>query len=160
MKEWKSSESVRKVHKELYNASDPDDPSSDTNISLIIQSTFPVKERTKGNAVWSQSVLEAIFDVEYLDSKIDVEIVDKWNKNLNSVKYILVIFGFELLSINVNIHYIQPPDDDKLEEAAHDDDNDDNEDNDDNRTEAKSDEYDEYINDLDALLEDYKIHDY
>jgi hypothetical protein len=85
MKEWKSSEAVRAVHEDLYAPSNPDDPSSDTYLSLIIQSTFTPKERTKENAFWAQSVLEAIFDEDYLDSKIDAEVVDKWNKNLNLV---------------------------------------------------------------------------
>ena len=92
MKEWKSSEAVRTVHEELYGPSNPDDPTSDTYLSLIIQSTFTPKERTKENAIWAQSVLEAIFDEDYLDSKIDAEVVDKWNKNLvmvNGIQYIL-----------------------------------------------------------------------
>jgi hypothetical protein len=40
MKKWKLSEPVRKVHEELYNPSNPDDPSSDTYLSLIIQGIF------------------------------------------------------------------------------------------------------------------------
>lgn len=88
MKAWKSSEAVRKVHEELYMPSNPDDPSSDTCISLIIQSTFSTKERTKENAAWAQSVLEAIFDEDYLDSKIDAEIVEKWTKNLMVFEHI------------------------------------------------------------------------
>ena len=91
MKEWKSSEAVRVAHEELYNPSDLNNPTSDTYISLIIQSIFISKECTKENAFWAQSVLEAVFDEKYLDSKIDTEIVDKWNKNLlmvNGIQYI------------------------------------------------------------------------
>ena len=91
MKEWKSSEAVRAVHEELYNPSDPDDAASDTYLFLIIQSVFTPKERTKENAFWAQSVLEAIFDEDHLDSKIDAEVVDKWNKSLvmvNGIQYI------------------------------------------------------------------------
>jgi hypothetical protein len=99
MRKWKSSEAVRKVHEELYNPSNPDDPSSDTYLSSIIQATFTPKERTKENAIWAQSVLEAIFDEDYLDSKIDAEVVEKWNKSLQvvSIRVYLVFFVFELL---------------------------------------------------------------
>jgi hypothetical protein len=87
MRKWKSSEAVRKVHEELYNPSNPDDPSSDTYLSSIIQATFTPKERIKENAIWAQSVLEAIFDEDYLDSKIDAEVVEKWNKSLQMVVF-------------------------------------------------------------------------
>ena len=77
MRKWKTSEAVRKVHDELYAPSNPDDPSSDTYLAVIIQATFIKKECTKENAFWSQSVIEAIFDVNYLDSKIDAEVIEK-----------------------------------------------------------------------------------
>ena len=67
--------------------SNPDDASSDTYLALIIQATFTMKERTKENALWAQSVLEAIFDKDYLDSKIDAEVVEKWNKSLHMVVF-------------------------------------------------------------------------
>jgi hypothetical protein len=88
MREWKLSDDVRKVHDELYNPNNPDDPSSDSYISLIIQSVFTSKERTKANALWAQSVLEVIFDERYLDSKIDVDIVDSWTKALSDAEMI------------------------------------------------------------------------
>jgi len=87
MRKWKTSEAVRKVHEELYCPSNPNDPSSDTYLALIIQATFTRKERTKENALWAQSVLEAIFDEDYLDSKIDAEVVEKWNKSLHMVVF-------------------------------------------------------------------------
>lgn len=87
MRKWKTSEAVRKVHEELYDPSNPDDPSSDTYLALIIQATFTGKERTKENAIWAQSVIEAIFDENYLDSKIDAEVIEKWNKNLQMVVF-------------------------------------------------------------------------
>lgn len=87
MRKWKTSEAVRKVHEELYSPSKPDDESSDTYLALIIQATFTMKERTKENALWAQSVLEAIFDEDYLDSKIDAEVVEKWNKSLHMVVF-------------------------------------------------------------------------
>ena len=87
MRKWKTSEAVRKVHEELYSPSNPDDALSDTYLALIIQATFTTKERTKENALWAQSVLEAIFDEDYLDSKIDAEVVEKWNKSLHMVVF-------------------------------------------------------------------------
>jgi len=80
---WKESESVRKVYEDLYMPSDPDDPSSDTYIALIIKSVFTSeKERTQANAIWTQSVLEGIFDQENHSSKIDSETIDSWTENL------------------------------------------------------------------------------
>ena len=80
---WKGSESVRKVHEDLYMPSNPDDPSSDTYITLIIKSIFTSeKERTQKNAIWTQSVLEVIFDENYLSTKIDSDIVESWTENL------------------------------------------------------------------------------
>ena len=38
MKEWKQSDNVKKVHEDLYNPSDPNDPSSEQYIALIVKS--------------------------------------------------------------------------------------------------------------------------
>lgn len=78
MLEWKKSGEVQLVHDELYNSSVPDDPSSDTFITIIIKSVFTNKELTRKNAVWVQAVLETIFDVEHTSSKMETEVIDAW----------------------------------------------------------------------------------
>ena len=91
MREWKSSEEVKKVHEDLYMTSDPDDPTSDTFLTVIIKAVFPSeKERTNKNATWVQSVLEAIFDENYLSPKIDVDIVETWTMALTDTDMGLV----------------------------------------------------------------------
>ncbi|CAG8660818.1 13953_t:CDS:2 [Funneliformis caledonium] len=61
---WKGSESIRKFYENLYIPSNPDDPSSDTYITLIIKSIFTSeKERTQTNAIWTQST-ENLIDVK------------------------------------------------------------------------------------------------
>ena len=76
MKEWKGLENVKKVYEDLYKPSDPNDPNSDTYITLIIKSVFSSEnKRTKQNAIWVQSVLEAIFDEQHLSPKIDTEVL-------------------------------------------------------------------------------------
>lgn len=91
MREWKSSEEVKKVHEDLYMTSDPDDPTSDTFLTVIIKAVFPSeKERTNKNATWAQSVLEAIFDENYLSPKIDVDIVETWTDALTDTDMDLV----------------------------------------------------------------------
>jgi hypothetical protein len=79
MREWKTSEEVKKVHEDLYEPSDPDDATSDIFLTVIIKAVFTSeKERTIKNAKWVQSVLEAIFDENHLSPKIDVDIVETW----------------------------------------------------------------------------------
>ena len=79
IKAWKTSKEVKAVYDDLYSPSVPDDPSSDTYAVLIIRSVFPSeKEITQENAVWTQSVLESIFDVEYLSTKIDNDVIEAW----------------------------------------------------------------------------------
>src|SRR5687767_6503132 len=79
MKEWKESKNVREVYNNLYKSSDPEDEQADTYITLIIKSVFTVeKERTQRNGTWAQSVLETIFDVNHLSTKIDTEVVENW----------------------------------------------------------------------------------
>lgn len=81
IRQWKMSECVRKVHDDLYVPSDPSDPSSDTYIALIIKSVFTTEnERTNANVIWTQSVLEVIFDPHHISTKIDADIVDTWIK--------------------------------------------------------------------------------
>ena len=67
MKEWKGLKNVKKVHDNIYSKSDPYDLNSDTYMTLIIKLVFSSEnERTKQNAIWVQSVLEAIFDEQHL----------------------------------------------------------------------------------------------
>jgi len=80
--EWKTSEETKTVHKELYDLSDPDDPRSDTLITIIIKTVFSDKELTNENARWAQSVLETIFDTKHLSPKIDADIIESWTKAL------------------------------------------------------------------------------
>jgi len=83
MRAWKRSEKVQQAHDDLYKSSNPDDPSSDTYITLIIKSIFPSeKDRTTANAIWVQSVLETIFDEKHLTTKIDTEAVVTWTGNI------------------------------------------------------------------------------
>ena len=79
IKAWKTSKEVKAVYGDLYRPSVPDDPSSDLYIALIIKSVFPSeKELTQKNAVWAQAVLESIFDVRYLLTKIDNDVIESW----------------------------------------------------------------------------------
>ena len=79
IKAWKTSKEVKAVYGDLYRPSVPDDPSSDLYIVLIIKSVFPSeKELTQKNAVWTQAVLESIFDVRYLSTKIDNDVIESW----------------------------------------------------------------------------------
>jgi hypothetical protein len=86
MKAWKTSKEVKSVYGDLYSPSVPDDPSSDPYIALIIKSVFPSeKEVTQENALWTQSVLESIFDVEYLSTKIDNDVIESWKNAIEEV---------------------------------------------------------------------------
>ena len=79
IKAWKTSKKVKAVYGDLYRPSVPDDSSSDLYIALIIKSVFPSeKELTQKNAVWAQAVLESIFDVRYLSTKIDNDVIESW----------------------------------------------------------------------------------
>src|SRR5215471_10118378 len=80
MREWKQSEEAKTVHDDLYKISDPDNESSDLYLTLIIKSVFARKKLTQENVVWTQSVLESIFDVDYLLTKIDTEVIDMWKE--------------------------------------------------------------------------------
>jgi len=86
IKAWKTSKEVKAVYDDLYRPSVPDDPSSDTYLALIIRSVFPSeKEIMQENAVWTQSVLESIFDVEYLSTKIDNDVIELWKNAIEEV---------------------------------------------------------------------------
>ena len=79
IKAWKTNKEVKAVYGNLYRPSVPDDPLSDLYIALIIKSVFPSeKELTQKNAVWAQAVLESIFDVRYLSTKIDNDVIESW----------------------------------------------------------------------------------
>ena len=81
IRQWKMNEDVQKVHDDLYAPSNPSDPSSDTYIALIIKSVFTSEnERTNANVIWTQSVLEVIFDQNHISTKIDADIVETWTK--------------------------------------------------------------------------------
>ena len=76
MRNWKNSEDTKSVYEDLYRSSVSDDKSSNTYLTLIIKSAFSEKELTQKNAIWGQAVIESIFDVEHLSSKIDTDVVD------------------------------------------------------------------------------------
>ncbi|CAG8516418.1 5024_t:CDS:2, partial [Racocetra persica] len=81
MKRWK--EDFKKVYKELYNPSDPNDPNSNTFLALIIKYAFISEDEcTHANAIWTQAVLELIFDENYLSVKLDSDVVDMWYQKL------------------------------------------------------------------------------
>ncbi|CAG8851921.1 14815_t:CDS:1, partial [Racocetra persica] len=83
MKNWKQHNNTKKVHEKLYAPSDPKDLSSNTYFTLIVKNMFVSKEEhTYENAVWTQTVLEIIFNEEYFSSKIDIEYVDIWTKRI------------------------------------------------------------------------------
>ena len=87
MKDWKQQQNVKKVQEELYNPSDPDDPNSDTFLMLIIKSVFVAEEEcTYINTVWTQVVLEVIFDENHLLSKIESDTVDSWLQKLTNIE--------------------------------------------------------------------------
>ena len=99
MYDWKTSEEAKTVHKELYDLADPDDPRSDTHLMVIIKNVFSDKKFTNENAMWAQSVVKAIFNVNHLSPKIDADIVESWKEALtntaaeelvNIIVYVLV----------------------------------------------------------------------
>ncbi|RIB02166.1 hypothetical protein C2G38_2292258 [Gigaspora rosea] len=72
----------------LAKKSNPDNPNSNTFLSLIIKYVFVSDEEyTQANAIWTQAVLETIFDEEYLLPKIDADVVDVWIQKLNVEEY-------------------------------------------------------------------------
>lgn len=93
MKAWKQSKDVKSVHEDLYNPIDPNDASSDSYLTLIFKSVFSAeKERTYENSIWTMSVLEAIFDVDHVSTKIDTDVIESWKNVVEKV--ILHCFSF------------------------------------------------------------------
>lgn len=86
MKKWKNDSKTRAAYDELYNRIDPQDQGSDTYVAKIIKETFAKNDRTEQNALWTQAVLEIIFDPEYLSPKLDTEAVDKRFETLKNEK--------------------------------------------------------------------------
>ena len=58
MLEWKTSKEVKTVHKELYDLVDPNDPGSNTLLTVIIKAVFSNKELTNENARYAQLVVK------------------------------------------------------------------------------------------------------
>ncbi|CAG8602795.1 2262_t:CDS:2 [Ambispora gerdemannii] len=84
---YKQQKDVKKVHEEIYAPSDPDNPASDTFLTLIIKAVFPTEEeRTQANAIWTQAVLEVIFDEEHTSSKIEADIVEAWTHKISATQ--------------------------------------------------------------------------
>ena len=77
IKKWKEDERTKDVYEDLYNRIDPEDPQSDTYVAKIIKETFAKNEQTELNSLWTQAVLEIIFDPEHLSTKLDTDIIDK-----------------------------------------------------------------------------------
>ncbi|CAB4416100.1 unnamed protein product [Rhizophagus irregularis] len=74
MIEWKNSDKTKAAYEDLYSANNPE---SETYISLIIKNVFiSEKEHTQKNAIWTQAILEIIFDETYLSPKIDSNTVN------------------------------------------------------------------------------------
>ena len=88
MKEWKQRDNVKQVHEDLYNLSDPNDPSSEQYIALIVKSVFAEKDRTHANAIWVQSVLEIIFDKRHLTTKIETDAVESQTEAITDTEQV------------------------------------------------------------------------
>jgi hypothetical protein len=100
MRNWKMQENVKKAYDDLYSAIEPDNPESEICITLIIKSVFVSdEEQTDKNAIWTQAILEMIFDEEYLSTKIDSDSIDSWyaKLNQNKVSYFISFIIFQLL---------------------------------------------------------------
>ncbi|CAG8816880.1 28626_t:CDS:2, partial [Racocetra persica] len=111
MKKWK--EDSTKVYEELYNPSDPNDPNSDTFLALIIKYAFISEdERIYANAIWTQAVLELIFDKNYLSVKLDSNInkknvcVSSANSQVGSLNSIDIDNHYENLSDSDSESYL------------------------------------------------------
>src|SRR5436190_23939693 len=76
MLEWKTSEEAKMVHKELYDLVDPDDPRSDTLLTVIIKTVFLIKSLQTKTRDGHNRVLETIFDTNHLSPKIDADIIE------------------------------------------------------------------------------------
>jgi hypothetical protein len=77
MKKWKNDSKTKVAYDQLYNHIDSQDQESDTYIAKIIKKTFAKNEQTELNTLWTQAVLEIIFDPGYLSPKLDTDEIDK-----------------------------------------------------------------------------------
>ncbi|CAG8553139.1 13116_t:CDS:2, partial [Racocetra persica] len=100
-----SIEDSKKVYEELYNPSDPNNPNSDTFLALIIKYAFISEdEHTYANTIWTQTVLELIFNENYLLAKLDSDInkkdacVSSANSQVESLDLIDINDHYENLS--------------------------------------------------------------
>jgi len=91
IKAWKESDEAKSVHDDLYKPSNPNDELSNTNLTLIIKHVFTEKEITLENAIWVQAVLEAIFDVDHLSTKIDNDVIDIWKDAIGKKEVISIV---------------------------------------------------------------------
>lgn len=93
MKIWKADRDVRKAYDDLYSPVDSNNESSETILSIIIRNVFVSEvEHTRKNAVWTQAILEIIFDESYLSPKVESDSVDRWYAKLIKVSIILYWF--------------------------------------------------------------------
>ena len=83
MRNWKTDPTVKKAYDDLYLPIDPNDQDSEIILSLIVKGVFvSEEERTQNNATWTQSILEIIFDSNYLSPKIESDSIDRWYEKL------------------------------------------------------------------------------
>ena len=83
MLEWKMSEEAKTVHKELYDLSDPDDPRSDTLITVIIKTVFLIKSlqtKTRGghNRFWKLYLTQTTCH----QKSMPIYIIESWTETL------------------------------------------------------------------------------
>ncbi|RIA87366.1 hypothetical protein C1645_878098 [Glomus cerebriforme] len=79
---------TKQVHNDLYNPINPDDKNSDTYLSSIIKKVFIAsEEQTRKNAIWCQTILEIIFDEDFLSLKLETDIINKWYTKLLKILF-------------------------------------------------------------------------
>src|SRR5947207_10059400 len=66
MQKWKNDPKTQKAYDELYTPVDANDNNSDMYITKIIKATFTSNDRTLLNSLWTQAVLEVIFNPDHL----------------------------------------------------------------------------------------------
>jgi hypothetical protein len=112
MRAWKQQENVKKVHEDLYSPSNPDDPSSDMYVAVIIKSVFTEKEQMQENVIWAMSVLETIFDENHLSTKIDADVIESWkesvlkNKEQKVINNVILLYFFIISTIKILYFYL------------------------------------------------------
>jgi hypothetical protein len=78
MKKWKNNSKTRAAYDQLlYNRIDLQEQESDMYVAKIIKETFAKNEQTELNTLWTQAVLEIIFDPGYLSPKLNTDEIDK-----------------------------------------------------------------------------------